>query len=102
MVTRTRRRGRKDGEEKKRKGARTQGRKDGEEKTEKKKTQRRKDAKKTGESKPKRTFSRCLPTCNPEFNPLPSPFLFSSLRLCVFAPLRFFLGLPCALAFSSS
>jgi hypothetical protein len=43
--------------------------------------QRRKVARKTGESKPKRTFSRCLPTCNP----LPSPFLSSSLRLCTFA-----------------
>jgi hypothetical protein len=104
MVTRTRRRGRKDGEEKKRKGARTQGRKDGEEKTEKKKTQRRKGARtqrKPGSQNLKEHFQGAfLPAirssilCHP-----PSYFLpcaFASLRLCVFflvfpAPSRFLL-----------
>jgi hypothetical protein len=88
MVTRTRRRGRKDGEEK---NAKAQRRKDagktGEEKNAK--AQRRKDAKKTGESKSKRTFSRCLCTCiqSAILGAIlcQSPFLFSSLRLCAFA-----------------
>ena len=104
MVTRTRRRGRKDGEEK---NAKVQRRKDareekgGEEGNAK--VQRCKGARaqgKPGSQNLETLFftlpSYLNPTCNLECNPLPSPvplllFFFSSLRPCAFAPLRFLL-----------
>jgi hypothetical protein len=66
--------------------------------------QRRKDARETGESKPRKALFHAAPhlkpncnlDCNLDCNSLPSPiplllFFFSSLRPCAFAPLRFLL-----------
>jgi hypothetical protein len=82
---------------KKRKGAKAQGCK-GRKRRRKKETQRCKGARtqrKPGSQNLEQLFSTLPsylhPTCNLDCNPFPSPYFFSSLRPCAFAPLRFLL-----------
>jgi hypothetical protein len=86
---------------KKRKGAKAQGCK-GRKRRRKKETQRCKGARtqrKPGSQNLEQLFSTlpsylhptCNLDCNLDCNPFPSPYFFSSLRPCAFAPLRFLL-----------